>query len=295
MTSKQSIAEPKPRRLVTSTTTQLHLSFQQDEEERPEYSRETRLREEAESPFRKVRFFAYITLALGALTSLLVSTARIAAGLSGINVDLLQESTINAGVDVAGLVLIGILFQRDVAAQDSRLKRAQKGAALAKLQIQGSDSLLGGTDTASEDTSGKRVTATLAALRRGRGIEKRVVIATAGSDKIQSILQEATDLNDSLVWNDFVIIPVVYPQGGAPSLENLPECVALPVGNDWRRLIEDETKEARKQGVNVESEGISLVLKKNGRVGQRTRGVFLGNMVGEVSARRESGMDVSNI
>ena len=38
----------------------------------------------------------------GALTSLFLSLARIAAASSGINPDLMQESLINAGVDLAG-------------------------------------------------------------------------------------------------------------------------------------------------------------------------------------------------
>ena len=100
-----------------------------------EYTRDVRLREEAESPFRRVRFFLYFSLGGGALTSLFLSLARIAAASSGINPDLLQESVFNAGVDVAGLVVLAVLFQRDLAQQESRLKRATKGASLAKLAI----------------------------------------------------------------------------------------------------------------------------------------------------------------
>lgn len=259
-------------------------------DDKPEYSTEIRLREEAESPFRKVRFFFYTSLAAGAATSLAVSSARIAAALAGVNQDLLQESVINAAVDIGGLVLIAFLFKRDVDAQESRLKRASKGADLARLKIRGSKSLLGGEDDS------PTLTTSLSALRRGRGIEKRVVIVTAGKNKIDEILKEASVLQESLIVNDLVVVPVVLPQATAPSLQDdLPECIALPVGNGWKSVINDEISEARKQGVDVENEGISIILKKNGRVGQRTKGVFLTNMVGEVVARRESGMDVSNI
>jgi hypothetical protein len=76
----------------------------------------------------------------------------------------------------------------------------------------------------------------------------------------------------------------------------LPRCIGLPVGNSaWKRVLDDETLEARKQGVDIEAEGICVILKKNGRVGQRTRGIFLKRMVGEVEERRAMGMDVSNI
>jgi hypothetical protein len=259
-------------------------------DDKPEYSTEIRLREEAESPFRKVRFFFYISFAAGAATSLAVSSARIVASLAGVNEDLLQESVINTAVDIGGLVLIAFLFKRDVDAQESRLKRASKGADLARLKIRGSKSLL------RCDGDSPTLTTSLSALRRGRGIEKRVVIVTAGKNKIDEILKEASVLQESLILNDLVVVPVVLPQATAPSLQDdLPECISLPAGNGWKSVINDEISEARKQGVDVENEGISIILKKNGRVGQRTKGVFLTNMVGEVVARRESGMDVSNI
>lgn len=263
------------------------------DEKQDKYSTDIRLREEAESPFRRVRFFLYASLAAGAATSLVVSAARIAAALGGsrVNEELLQESVINAAIDIGGLALIAFLFQQDVDAQESRLKRASKGADLARLKIRGRKSLLG---TVEDDST--TFTTSLSALRRGRGIEKRVIIAAAGKDKIDEIVKEARALQDSLCRNDLLVVPVVLPPATAPTVEGeLPECIALPVGDEWKSVINDEVSEARKQGVDVEKEGISVVLKKNGRVGTRTKGVFLRNMVGEVVARRESGMDVSNI
>ena len=78
-----------------------------------EYSREVRLREEAESPFRKVRYFFYLNAAGGAFTSLAISLARIAAALSGVNTDLMDESLRNAAIDIAGLTVVGYLYKRD--------------------------------------------------------------------------------------------------------------------------------------------------------------------------------------
>ena len=60
-------------------------------------------------------------------------------------------------------------------------------------------------------------------------------------------------------------------------------------------MITDEMEEAMKQDINVYEDGFCVILKKNGRVGQRTRGIFLSNMVGDVTQRREAGMDVMNI
>jgi len=255
-----------------------------------EYSREIRLREEAESPFRKVRFVLYLALAGGAATSLAVSIARILAALNGVNTDLMQESILNAGVDIAGLVVIGAFYKRDLEAQESRLKRASKGAEFAKLMIRGNFD---------EISDSKNSLVSLSSLRRGRGLEKRVVIAAAGKDRMKDVLEEAKDIASSLEFNDLVVIPVVLPQCSAPlGLEaDLIEqkCVALPAGGNWVSVLSDESKTAQDQSIDVVSEGFCIVLKKNGRVGQRTKGINLSRMCGEVDDRRSMGMDVSNI
>jgi hypothetical protein len=257
-----------------------------------EYSRDVILREEAESPFRKVRFWLYASLGAGAMTSLLISLARIAAGLGGVNADLMSESTTNAVVDAVGLVVLGFLYKNDLDAQESRYKRASKGAELAKLMIRASPSLLG-----EDNVSTTPFTTNLASLRRGRGIEKRVVIVAAGSEKMKDIINDAKQLSDQLTLSDLVVVPVILPSGAAPTvdMEGLPDCVALPVGNNWRDLVENEADEAQQQGVNPLEDGISIIVKKNGKVGQRTKGVFLGRMVGDVTGRREMGLDVSSI
>ena len=259
-----------------------------------EFSREVRLRTEAESPFVKVRYFFYLNAAGGAFTSLAISIARIAAALAGVNTDLMDESLWNAGIDIAGLVVVGFLWRRDSEAEQSRLKRATKGAELAKLTVRASKTLLG-------DVESGTFTTTLSSLRQGRGIDKRVVIAAAGVDKIAHVLKQATELQDEISYNDLLIVPVVMPRGVAPEMEGNDSewapCLALPVGvgSSWKDYVEAEAAEAIKQGVNVEEDGICIVLKKNGRVGQRTKGIFLQNLVGNVMARREAGMDVTNI
>lgn len=257
------------------------------------------MREEAESPFRKVRFLFYFTLGGGAATSLVVSAARVAAALSGINPDLLQESSINIAVDALGIAVLAFLCKRDLDAQESRLKRASKGAELAKLMVRGSIAMLNedsmGTNNNSEVS--ESFTTSLASFRRGRGIEKRIVIAAGGRSKMEQVLKETALLEESLMFNDLIVIPVLYPEGRAPDqAENVLSCVAFPVGEaKWRSFLTEEAKEAIAQGVDIEKEGFCIVLKKNGRVGQRTRGVFLNQMVGEVTKRRDMGFDVKNI
>lgn len=259
-----------------------------------EYSREIRLREEAESPFRKVRFFGYATLITGALISFAVSGSRVAAGLAGINTDLMDQSITNVEADLAGILVLGFLYKRDLDAQNVKLKRAAKGAELAKLMVRGTPALL------DRDTPGaKNTVIPLSSFRSGRGIDKRVVIAAAGKDKIEEILEQAKNYADALIASDLVIVPVVLPQGTGPLgldkdlIEQ--DYLALPAGGNWQSVIGDEAAIAEEQGVDVSKEGICVIMKKNGRVGQRTKGIYIERMCGEVTQRREMGMDVNNI
>jgi hypothetical protein len=187
------------------------------------YSRTVRLREEAESPFRKVRYFFYLNIAGGATTSLFISIARIAAALSGVNTDLMDESIRNAIIDIVGLCVVVYFWKQDQVAEESRLRRATKGAELAKLSVRASKVLLVNSVSSNEmvdlqQMSGSLTfTTTLASFRRERGIEKRIVIAAAGCKKIDQVLKEAQALQSELADNDLVVVPAVIPQGVAHS------------------------------------------------------------------------------
>ncbi|KAL3907800.1 MAG: hypothetical protein SGILL_008725, partial [Bacillariaceae sp.] len=295
---------------VYSTPSALSLSSN-DNSSTDRFSRKVRLREEAESPFRKVRYFLYLNLAGGAITSLFISITRIAAALSGVNTDLMDESVRNAIVDTVGLAAVAYFWKQDQISEESRLKRATKGAELAKLNVRASKALLLNGAVSSDELQQKvgsglgssTFTTTLSSFRRERGIEKRVVVAAAGKDKIEQVMQQAQQLQNDLQENDLVVVPIVMPNGVAPILNDdimstLPTNVALPVtvsNNFWKTMVDEEAAEAVSQGVNIEEEGFCIIVKKNGRIGQRTRGIFLDNLVGNVVARKEAGMDVKNI
>lgn len=60
------------------------------------------------------------------------------------------------------------------------------------------------------------------------------------------------------------------------------------------RMSKVET--ALSQGIDPVSAGFSLVLKKNGRIGARSKGCPpWGTLVGDVERRKEAGMDTTNI
>lgn len=57
-----------------------------------------------------------------------------------------------------------------------------------------------------------------------------------------------------------------------------------------------QVETALSQGIDPLKEGFSLVLKKNGRIGARSKGCPpWGTLVGDVERRKEAGMDTSNI
>jgi len=259
-------------------------------EERGQFSRELRLREEAESPFRKIRFLGYSALIAGAFISLAVSVARVGNGLTGGNKDYFDQSITNIGVDLVGIIFLSFFFRRDLAVQNSHLKRAAKVAEFAKLMVRGNFN---------EEIGKRNSVFPLSFFRMGRGFDKRIIIIAAGKEKIAEVLKQAQSLSDSLISCDLLIVPLVMPLGIAPlgvDQKLLSEkCIALPAGGSWGSIIGDEAKEAIEQGVDVDNDGICIVLKKNGKVGQRTKGIFLAKMCGEVVKREEAGMDVKNI
>ncbi len=174
------------------------------------------------------------------------------------------------------------------------MQRASKGGALARLPVRGKASFF-------NDENNKNKLLTNSSFRAGRGIDKRVVILVAGEQKISQLVStlKSKSMQESLIQSDLFVIPVVIPDCTVPldvDEELLSEdCIGLPVQRAWKEFVEDEVGEAIKQGVDVENAGLALILKKNGRVGQRTSGFNLSRMVGEVKSREESGLDVTNI
>ena len=206
---------------------------------------------EADSPFLKVRQAGLSVLLAGASISLILSLTRIAAALSGINTDLLQESATNAAIDLLGIAGLCLLPKRDNDAQLSKLKGVSRGAELAALTVRLPDAA--GKSVAAEERAEQSTTSTsasttktsssvvsLSALRSGRGLEKRAVIAVVGSDRMKQLLEDSLRLEESLFANDLLLVLVVTPGFQAPSLADLPaemdvpltdvRSIALPVG-----------------------------------------------------------------
>ena len=126
-----------------------------------EYSQSSRLREEVEAPFAKVRLFVWPALMAGAAIATYFAGTSLLAEAVGAR-EPAPDSLVNLGVDLAAVAAIGTVWRRDLRARDSRLKRLSAGAAMAALRVE-----LGG------DAAG---VLPLADLSAGRKLPRRVVI-----------------------------------------------------------------------------------------------------------------------
>ena len=128
-----------------------------------------------------------------------------------------------------------------------------------------------------------------------------MLISVSQASQESQALSDIKKMDDDLEFNDLLIVPFVLPNiDPVAGIETpAPKSLALPVvvgdGGGWKDFIEEEVTEAKRQGVDVQEEGLCVILKKNGRVGQRTKGISLSNLIGNVVSRREAGMDVTNI
>ncbi|CAM9899515.1 unnamed protein product, partial [Phaeothamnion confervicola] len=260
-------------------------------------------REEAEAPFRKVRLFFFTAFVGSATVGLGIAALRLLALSQGIDQGQSQgELLSNIGIDMTAIAVNLFLIKNDLAAQDSRLKRMETGAALAALKVR--------LQLENDDA-----TVPLSSLRRARGREKRVAIVVAGEEALAASLASAAPFSEDLARSDIVIVPLVVRAAadgkvrtrfrlvattGAES--DLAEAVgqahvALPVIlNQWQSWVDAEVTTAVSQGIDPVQDGFALILKKNGRVGTRSKGCPPWNVLcGDVENRRKAGMDVTNI
>lgn len=273
------------------------------------YTQKQILKEETEAPYRKVRVFGYFAL-LGAagIGSLVSLTKVLALNMRGpvVNIPGVTDDTyLNLFINLAGLPVLLYLLKREDDSRKNRLERIAKGGSLAGLQVKYEGVM----------SSGGAVIK-LSDFRRDRGIDKRVVIVAATKDLLQSSLQTSIGMSESIIQNDLVIVPLAIDNTSdinsyRLSSVNIASLVGLseddnttdlthlcdPVAiNNWNKVIKNELLTALKQQPTALEKGITLIIKKNGKVGSRRFGVPIWeSLVEDVEVRREMGMDVSNI
>jgi len=249
------------------------------------YTTKQRLREEIESPFRKVRlaFFGFssasasIALYFSALTAL-------KSNLGFENTLPLGEALIQVAINAGGAIGFGLLAGREVKVGKENLERIQKGGRLARLVV---EPALEGSE--------KR---TLKDYRRG----SRVVIAAGGREYINKLamslcsdqLADTNDLPAALSEVDLVVVPALLNdkyevenvkeawRNAEPSesdrnfdSKRADEVIVFPSGSAsmWNQYLESEVETANGQGFDILANGITITVKKNGRILRRATGL----------------------
>ena len=296
------------RSLVSQSASHFRLKMSYDNNdamnqlgEGEEFTRKQIIKEEIEAPFRKVRMFLYTALFAAAGLGSIITITKLLATLSGARSEDLQQLYTNLGVNLGGLPVIALLYKRDLDAQRALLERIQKGGKLAGLRMK----------MATEEGP---VIVKLSDLRRDRGIDKRVVIVAAPKELLRTSLQTSIKESKNLISNDLVIIPLIIEEDtGAgsytltatsleamvPDVPNISEYehIGLAVAlASWNAVIKKELEVAIKQQPEALGKGVTIIIKKNGKVGTRRFGVPIWEgLVRDVADRKEIGLDVSNI
>ena len=272
-----------------------------------DFSASTRLRAEVEDPFAKLRLFAFpAAFAAAGIATYFGGTSLLAevAGLRPASPDTYS----NLAIDLGSLGAIGYFWRREAVANEQRMKRIARGAAIGSLRVQ----LLGGAQ------AGKVVK--LVELRSGRGAaddlfdesSRRVVVVCAEAPALGASLAAAREASAQLCDADLLVVPLLAAgetvelpppslisgnADGSPADAAAVGHLALPQSvATWADVLEDERKTAASQDSAAASRGLTLILKKNGRVGTRRLGLpDWPAPVGDVSKRAAAGLDTRNI
>eukprot|EP00984_Skeletonema_dohrnii_P023774 scaffold12859_cov125-Skeletonema_dohrnii-CCMP3373.AAC.2 len=298
----QSSAVNNRNRIVVSSSNEKEAALG---EKMNGYTVKQRLREEVESPFRKVRLAFFGFSAFSALTALYFSAlVAIKANIGGYaDVPPLDEALVQVAINSGGALGFGLLAAREIKVGQGNLERIAKGGLLARLVV----------EPAAEEAS-KR---TLKDYRR----ISRVIIAAGGAEYIRSLsmslcsdqLADENTLPAALAGVDVMIVPVLLDENfnvvetksawrsATPGESDrnfdstrADEVICFPsVLSMWQEYIDSDVKTAQGQGFDVLSKGITVTVKKNGRILRRATGLPpFGDMVGmmEVADGSKFGM-----
>jgi len=200
-----------------------------------EYDMKTRLREELEAPFRKVRMAIYAASGASATIGGFVSGSRILASMSGISgVQPLAETIPNFAIDVGVVAGAVFLYQREIKAGERRLERLARGAMVGSLSV--------------ELSNGKVVK--VSDLRGSR----RVLIVGGNSEKVKEILKSGKAFQKRLEERNLVVVPVAFDKiadfkeiSGGWTGQSVAEAVLT---NEWKLWAEEESKRVRAPDVS---------------------------------------------
>jgi len=256
------------------------------------YTVKQRLREEVESPFRKVRLLFFASSAGSALTALYFSSLSALKAYMGGYSDAppLDEALTSCAINLGGAIVCALLAYRDYQVGQTNLERIARGGKLAKLAVAvvtGGESTMG---------SGQKSVRTLSEYRRN----SRVLICAGGKEYIENICrslnsdQRSDDNTLPRLLEDVnvLVVPVCLTDSFSVDdtkqvwRKTLPSekdrnfdstrsdsVVAFPWNSaSWTEYLQSEIDTARKQGFDVLTKGITILVKKNGKILRRATG-----------------------
>ena len=264
------------------------------------YTVKQRLREEVESPFRKVRLLFFASSAGSALTALYFSALNTIKAVVGGYSDAipLDEALTSDAINIVAAIICGVLAFREYKMGQSNLERIARGGKLAALAVEPAAASFAGNNL-------RR----LADYRRNY----RVLIAAGGEDYISRLarslnadqLEDQNVIPEKLEETDVIVVPVLLTSSSGaisvgdtrtswnevePVLEEdrnfdikrADSVISFPRGNSaWADYLQSDIETASNQGFDVLQKGITLTVKKNGRILRRATGLpAWGDLIG---------------
>lgn len=239
-----------------------------------EYTVKQRLREEIDSPFRKVRVVFFGASAASALIALyfsLLTLGKVAAGFP--DVPTTKVAVTDVGINIAGVAVCAYLTNRDIRAGQANLERIAKGGQMASLRVAPAD----GSNMLS-----------LGQYRQS----KRVLIAAGGVEYQKTLAASMPDVADDLDRVNVIVVPALLKDGEVDVAETrsiwsetppFPVLAFPALGQPWTDYLSKEIETAKSQKIDPEVKGLGIYLKKNGRILRRATGqpdwaTFVGTM-----------------
>lgn len=271
-----------------------HLQMNKEADERLSqtfngYTVKQRLREEVESPFRKVRLVFFLSSCGSALTALYFSSLSALKAYMGGYTDAmpLDEALTSCAINISGALVCGFLAYREYKVGEQNLERIARGGKLAKLTV----SL----------ASDEKAIVQLSEYRRN----SRVLICAGGKDYIEKVcrslnadqLKDSNNLADRLSSVNLILVPVQLndsPQnkisvGDSKKIwrstspgdldrnfdpNRSDSVVAFPWSySSWIEYLQSDIQTAKSQGFDVLQNGITILVKKNGKILRRATGI----------------------
>jgi len=251
------------------------------------------LRTEVDDFGGQARFYLFGAFAVSGGIGLFFIVPRLLAILIGVQpAEYLDGSLQDLAINLSAALGFGFLFKQELDGQERRKRRRAEGGLIASANVQMAE-------------GGKQMA--LANLRFGRSAEPRLPMLCIGPRNFcLECLESSKSYSEQIESADFLLVPVLTAKGSSDPAATLADVKATAKGlsyvafpdepaENWQELQQIQADEVEFQGLDG-SDGIVLVVKKNGRVGGRFLGVpDWKAFTGQVEARAAAGLDTQRI